>query len=164
MRRLLSVAALLGIFLAPAPSVADPAYKAQDIIKTFKAPGLGKPRTIDFDEPVAEPSFDLIVTFDFNSDHLTDAAKENLDQFAIALRDSQLAERHFRIDGHTDATGTEQYNLTLSERRAKAVVSYLESKGIDASRLVAKGWGKSQPRVADPFDAANRRVETRLQQ
>ncbi len=56
------------------------------------------------------------------------------------------------------------YNLDLSERRANAVVSYLASQGIDPSLLMPKGFGKSKPRVADPYSAENRRVETHLQE
>src|SRR5208337_1022632 len=106
--------------------------------------------------------FDLLVSFDFDSDKLTQAAKDNLDQFAKALRDPQLKGQKFEIDGHTDATGAENYNLGLSERRANAVVAYLASLGIDPTNLVAKGFGKSKPRVADPYSAENRRVETHL--
>ena len=107
-------------------------------------------------------TFDLLVNFEFNSDQLTPAAKENLDQFAKALQDPRLKGQKFEIDGHTDATGTEDYNLGLSERRANAVVAYLASQGIDATALIAKGFGKTKPRVADPFSAENRRVETHL--
>jgi len=93
---------------------------------------------------------------------LTQAAKENLNQFARALQDPRLKGEKFEIDGHTDATGAEQYNLGLSERRAAAVVSYLASQGFDPSLLIAKGFGKSKPLVADPYNPQNRRVETHL--
>jgi OOP family OmpA-OmpF porin len=66
------------------------------------------------------------------------------------------------VAGHTDATGTDEYNQGLSERRARSVVDYLVSKGIDRSRLEAVGRGESQP-VADNGTrdgrAQNRRVE-----
>ena len=58
--------------------------------------------------------------------------------------------------------GTDTYNMTLSERRAAAVVRYLADKGINVSKLESRGFGKSKPRASDPFDAANRRVETRF--
>ena len=113
-------------------------------------------------QPPSQAHFDLLVSFDFNSDQLTQAAKDNLDQFAKALQDPRLKGEKFEIDGHTDATGAENYNQGLSERRANAVVAYLAAKGIDASALIAKGFGKSKPRVADPFSPENRRVETHL--
>ena len=103
-----------------------------------------------------------MANFEFNSDKLTPAARENLDQFAKALKDPRLGGSKFEIDGHTDAVGPEEYNLGLSERRADAVVSYLTSEGIDASLLVAKGFGKTKPRVANPYSPLNRRVETHL--
>ena len=102
------------------------------------------------------------MNFDFNSDQLTPTARQNLDQFAKALQDPRLKGERFEIDGHTDATGTEDYNLGLSERRANSVVSYLASHGLDSSSLIAKGFGKTKPRVADPYSPENRRVETHL--
>jgi len=161
-----------------APARAGEAYKASAIVDIFvkdlaaaaQAKANGKSRSICFGTAAdcpAPPSetvakFDLLVNFEFNSDKLTQAARENLDQFAKALQDPRLKGQKFGIDGHTDATGAEQYNLGLSERRAASVVAYLASQGINASDLVAKGFGKSKPRVADPFSAENRRVETHL--
>ncbi|HEY1942558.1 MAG TPA: OmpA family protein [Roseiarcus sp.] len=161
-----------------APAKADPAYSADKVIDIFvkdkaaadAAKANGKTRSIcigtaaDCPAPPAQTAarFDLLVNFEFNSDKLTPSAKENLDQFAKALRDPQLKGQRFEIDGHTDATGAENYNLGLSERRANAVVSYLAAEGIDPATLIAKGFGKSKPRVADPYSAENRRVETHL--
>jgi OmpA-OmpF porin, OOP family len=106
--------------------------------------------------------FDLLVNFDYNSAELTKAAAKNLDLFAAALKDQRLAGTKFAIDGHTDASGGEAYNVGLSERRAAAVVAYLAAQGVDAATLTAHGYGKSKPRVADPFSPENRRVETHL--
>lgn len=70
----------------------------------------------------------------------------------------------FEIGGHTDNVGADNDNQTLSENRAKAVIAYLVSKGIDASQLVAKGYGETIP-VADNTTpegrAQNRRTEVR---
>jgi outer membrane protein OmpA-like peptidoglycan-associated protein len=178
----LIVGAAVSIAIAPsaliAPAHADPAYSADKVIDIFvkdkaaadAAKASGKTRSIcvgtaaDCPAPPTQSAtrFDLLVNFEFNSDLLTQSAKENLDQFAKALRDPQLKGQKFEIDGHTDATGAENYNLGLSERRANAVVAYLASLGIDPTNLVAKGFGKSKPRVADPYSAENRRVETHL--
>jgi OmpA-OmpF porin, OOP family len=165
------------------PAMADPAYKAIDIINHFAAPqkptNLGTDRGLcigtqaECGSPAtgqataAKPArplegFDLVVTFDHNSDVLTKKARENLDEFSKALAAPQLASRAFMIEGHTDATGTDAYNMSLSERRAAAVVRYLEEKGIGPDKLQSRGLGKSQPRTPNPFDAANRRVETRV--
>jgi len=114
------------------------------------------------DGAAAIARFDLLVNFDYNSAELTKAAKENLDLFALALKDPKLAGTKFEIDGHTDASGGEEYNQGLSERRAASVVAYLAAQGIDAATLTAKGFGKTKPRVADPLSPENRRVETHL--
>jgi OmpA-OmpF porin, OOP family len=167
----LSVGLTLSPALVSGPAYADPAYKAANVADFFaKAATASKTRSICFGTAAdcpAPPSpaaakFDLLVNFEFNSDKLTPAARENLDQFAKALADPRLKGQKFEIDGHTDATGVEQYNLGLSERRAAAVVAYLASQGLDAADLKAKGFGKTKPRVADPFSPENRRVETHL--
>jgi OmpA-OmpF porin, OOP family len=156
--------------LIVAPAQADPAYSADSVANFFADAAIGKSKSLcfgtaaDCPTPVsgAAAKFDLLVNFEFNSDRLTPAAKENLDQFAKALKDPRLTGQKFEIDGHTDATGAELYNLGLSERRASSVVAYLSSQGLDAASLKAKGFGKSKPRVANPFSAENRRVETHL--
>lgn len=53
------------------------------------------------------------------------------------------------ISGHTDSRGDDKLNKDLSQRRAESVVNYLVSKGIDKARLIAKGYGASQPKVSD---------------
>jgi outer membrane protein OmpA-like peptidoglycan-associated protein len=66
------------------------------------------------------------------------------------------------IQGHTDERGNDAYNLDLSDKRAHAVLEYMVSKGIDASRLQSQGYGETQPvdrRHNDEAWAANRRVE-----
>ena len=64
------------------------------------------------------------------------------------------------VAGHTDAKGSAQYNKQLSQRRAEAVKSYLVSKGIDAGRLDAVGYGSEHLLAPDhPEDPSNRRVE-----
>jgi outer membrane protein OmpA-like peptidoglycan-associated protein len=161
-----------------APAQADPAYSAKQVIDIFAkdiaaaeaAKADGKSRSIcvgtaaDCPAPPVQSAtrFDLLVNFEFNSDKLTRAARDNLDQFAKALLDPKLKGQKFEIDGHTDATGAEDYNFGLSERRANAVVAYLAAQGIDPANLVPKGFGKTKPRVADPYSPENRRVETHL--
>lgn len=170
-------AAAILVASVSAPVRADPAYSAEKVVQIFlkqkDALKIGKTRALCVgtaadckkQEAAAAPppvQFDLLANFEFNSDKLTATARENLDQFAKALKDPRLAGSKFEIDGHTDATGPEEYNLGLSERRADAVVSYLTSEGIDSSLLAAKGFGKTKPRVANPYSPLNRRVETHL--
>ena len=65
-----------------------------------------------------------------------------------------------RIEGHADASGSDDYNRTLSQRRADAVKQYLVRKGADGAILDAVGLGAEHPKIAaDPFAAENRRVE-----
>ena len=74
-------------------------------------------------------------------------------------------EMQIEIGGHTDGKGSDGYNLRLSENRAKAVVDFLVSKGIDIKRLKYKGYGKSMPVASNDTDegrALNRRVEFRI--
>ncbi len=111
--------------------------------------------------PQASDAYDLLVTFRLGSDELTSQARENLDQFVVALASPELADLTFAVDGHTDATGTARFNLALSERRAASVVQYLTSRGVPVNRLVATGYGETRPLRSDPFDPINRRVETR---
>lgn len=104
----------------------------------------------------------LLITFRRGSAELTDRGRENADHFAEALKDPSVSSLKFEIAGHTDVTGSPVRNQELSKERADAVRQYLVSKGVDRSRLDAKGYGSSQ--LADPSDPgaeANRRVEAR---
>ncbi|MBG0809509.1 OmpA family protein [Methylosinus sp. H3A] len=149
-----------------------PAYSASDIVRRFASePSFGASRSIcigaatdcggDAPKAAKDEAFDLEVTFELGSDRLTAGARKNLDEFAKALTDPSLAARRFRVDGHTDARGRDEMNLRLSQRRAESVRNYLVSAGIDPIRLEAQGYGKTRPKLNDPLDPANRRVETR---
>ena len=96
-----------------------------------------------------------MANFEFNSDQLTQAARENLDQFAKAIKDPRLAGWKFEIDGRQRRCRPRRDNQGLSERRADAVVSDLASDGIDKSLLLAKGFGKSKPEVASSYSPEN---------
>lgn len=113
----------------------------------------------------ADPgAYDLLIEFDLDSTSLRVEARRHLDAFIEALHSPALAGHRFLVEGHTDATGPADYNLELSRRRAAAVVDYLVRRGIDPDRLMARGFGETRPRAADPENPANRRVETRLSQ
>lgn len=70
------------------------------------------------------------------------------------------------VYGHTDSTGSDAYNQTLSERRAQAVASYLSSRGVQPVRIATRGYGESQllvnPERTEADRQANRRVEIRI--
>ena len=88
------------------------------------------------------------------------AARPRLDEVAAALK--RIPDRKLLIEGHTDSVGGEDANITLSERRAKAVKDYLVSRGVPAERINTVGSGPSRP-IADNTNtegrAMNRRVE-----
>jgi outer membrane protein OmpA-like peptidoglycan-associated protein len=69
---------------------------------------------------------------------------------------------HIELSAHTDDVGSEQYNQRLSQKRGEAAKHYLVRQGIEAERIVAKGYGKNKPLVPNDSDAnraINRRVE-----
>jgi outer membrane protein OmpA-like peptidoglycan-associated protein len=88
-----------------------------------------------------------------------------LDELAAIV--GQCPDTRIEVAGHTDARGTDEFNLWLSQARAESVTTYLASQGVDATRLSAIGYGASQP-IADNVTAAglarNRRIEFRLEE
>ena len=107
------------------------------------------------------PSVDLEVLFEYNSARIAPAALPTLTTLGRALADARLAQDSFLIAGHTDAKGGAAFNLRLSQRRAESVRKFLvDTSGIDARRLVAKGFGQQRLKdAADPLAAVNRRVQ-----
>ncbi|MBP7645973.1 MAG: OmpA family protein [Comamonas sp.] len=122
--------------VAPAPVAPVPAATASKV--TFAADAF-----FDFDKSVLKPE-----------------GKAKLDDLASKVQGINL--EVIVAVGHTDSVGSAAYNQKLSERRAQAVKAYLESKGIDKSRVYTEGKGEAQP-VADNKTKAgraqNRRVE-----
>lgn len=105
-------------------------------------------------------TFDSGILFDIASYSLKPATRANLDKLSETMK--KYDETEIRILGHTDDTGTEKYNATLSKNRAEAVNNYLVSKGIAASRLTDIGYGELDPIATNETiegRAMNRRVE-----
>jgi len=101
------------------------------------------------------------VNFAFDKAVLTAEAQQILEEAVTVLKNSD-AVVEVRVEGHTDSVGSEQYNQTLSQKRAEAVVGYLVSRGINSSNLIAIGMGENFPVANNSTDAgraANRRVE-----
>ena len=111
--------------------------------------------------PDEAPSISMRVQFAYDSDELENEAILSLRALGAALRDPRLADYKFEIIGHTDAKGSDAYNLELSKRRAAAVVEHLVFfHNVDRNRLVAIGMGEEDPiNKSDPDAAENRRVE-----
>lgn len=82
------------------------------------------------------------VYYAFDSSYLTDDDKQTVDNLVEYME--KYPQAILEIQAHADSRGTEQYNLWLSERRASRIVEYAQSKGIDASRLRAVGFGENQ--------------------
>jgi len=103
------------------------------------------------------------VFFDFNKSELRPESKVELDKLVNIL--NQNKNLKVEIGGHTDNIGGKEYNLKLSQNRAEAVVQYLNSQGIDKSRLVAKGYGDTLPLADNNTElgrAENRRTELKI--
>ncbi|MFY9458763.1 MAG: OmpA family protein [Aquabacterium commune] len=99
-------------------------------------------------------------SFALGSSVVPELLKRQLDVFAEVLRGKRGSDRQVKIVGHADASGSQVGNLTLSQRRAEAVRSYLVQKGVDAAMLVAQGIGSAEPKnKTDPYSSENRRVE-----
>lgn len=87
------------------------------------------------------------IYYDFDRATLREASKKELDKLASMLNETPNVV--VQISSHTDTRGKADYNLKLSAERAKSVVDYLVSKGVDRSRLIAKGYGESRPVIAN---------------
>jgi len=149
---------------APAPQAPSPARP----VSTSPAPRpqvthAGSTTRVETPAPVAGPSVNLTVNFPTGSADLTPAARASLDALGKALSSNDLANFRFRIEGHTDNVGSREENLSLSQRRAEAVVSYLTSQyNVAPARLEAVGMGQEQPLVEtapQTPEARNRRVQ-----
>ncbi len=103
------------------------------------------------------------IFFEFNKTDLLPVSYAELDKVASFMLENNI--RKIEISGHTDSEGSEAYNQRLSEGRARAVVQYLISKGIDPMRMDAVGYGESRPidtNFTEEGRAQNRRVEFTL--
>ncbi|HEX2113558.1 MAG TPA: OmpA family protein [Alphaproteobacteria bacterium] len=100
------------------------------------------------------------VLFQTDSAELVPGAAQQMDQLATVLR--QHPDYTVEIDGFTDSTGSDAYNLALSQRRAESVRRELALRGINPSRLTARGHGEASPVASNETDLGrqmNRRVE-----
>ncbi|MGH1362764.1 MAG: OmpA family protein [Calditrichia bacterium] len=108
-------------------------------------------------------TFDSGLLFDVNSSNLKQASKDNLTNMATILQ--KYPDTNIVLEGHTDDTGREEYNLELSKKRAESVYGYLSALEVDASRFTVNGFGEAQPVADNSTDAGratNRRVEVAI--
>ena len=100
------------------------------------------------------------VLFETNKADLLPGAMRSIDKLANFLEDNP--NRKVLIEGHTDSRGSEAYNLKLSQKRADAVKQALISRGIDSTRIIAKGYGEAYP-VASNLTSAGRQQNRRVE-
>jgi outer membrane protein OmpA-like peptidoglycan-associated protein len=104
-------------------------------------------------------NFESKVLFATDKFDLTETSKATITDLAVIL--NKYPDTDLTIQGHTDSTGPEAYNQTLSEKRANSVADFLKVQGVDGQRITAVGFGETMP-VADNSTvegrAQNRRV------
>jgi outer membrane protein OmpA-like peptidoglycan-associated protein len=155
---------------AAAPASATPVGEASAPVAAIPVPsapqaGLAAPRIVASNAPVAmaaQPdSFSLPVPFSFDSARILPESREQLEAVIEGIKLAPPGV-HILVEGHTDATGSDAYNMLLSFRRAEAVKEYLVAHGVAPERLHVAGMGRSMPLNAkDPYAADNRRVQFR---
>lgn len=101
---------------------------------------------------------DQIVQFEFDSDELTDEAKDKLKEFIGTMNQDNLAAVEVAIKGYTDTTGPEEYNQDLAERRAEAVKNFLEEQGLASYNLEVDAIGEPEEDELADNAQENRRV------
>ena len=100
------------------------------------------------------------VNFNLNQATLTDKAKSNLDKLITVFKEEPNT--NIQIFGYTDSSGREEYNLSLSKKRANSVKQYLVQQGIASNRIKTDGLGIADPIASNDTEAGrqkNRRVE-----
>ncbi|HAC16530.1 MAG TPA: hypothetical protein DCE78_11390 [Bacteroidetes bacterium] len=108
-------------------------------------------------------TFDSGLLFGFDSSVIQTNARDNLTQLATSLK--QYPDSDIVIVGHTDSSGSDEYNMNLSNQRSAAAKSYLVSRGIPSSRIQAQGRGELEPIADNSVESGrdqNRRVEVAI--
>lgn len=155
-----------GLSMAPAPQ-ADPSVQAKqvnfiDSVRNRKTRSLSLGEREQIAEIAAtKPKVDLEIQFDYNSANISKTSLTAVQELGKALSNPSLKGSTFVVAGHTDAVGSEPYNLDLSERRADTIKHFLVEKyGLAGSDLVTVGYGKTKLKdTSDPTAPINRRVQ-----
>lgn len=151
--------------VSPPPRTTDPVARPPHQIADPVPPS--PPRTIDSAEianyPVLiqnRPKVAALIHFDVNSARIRGDAHKLLNEYVKALKSAALADAVLVIAGHTDSTGSREYNLSLSRERARSVRDYLIARGVAPNRLIARGYGQEYP-VASNTTVAGRDLNRR---
>ncbi len=104
------------------------------------------------------------ITFDHDRSDVKPQFRATLDEVAQTL--NTYNQTYIDVLGHTDSTGSHEYNQSLSERRAQSVASYLAARGVSSARMATRGYGETallhSPDDTEAERAANRRVEIKI--
>jgi outer membrane protein OmpA-like peptidoglycan-associated protein len=126
-------------------------------------------RTAGTDVEVTRQGDDLLlnipsgINFAYDSATVAPQFQRTLDQVAGVL--GEYNRTYIDVYGHTDSTGSDAYNQSLSERRAGSVASYLSTRGVQSARIGTRGFGETQPIASNETEdgrAENRRVEIKI--
>jgi len=108
-------------------------------------------------------TFSSGILFDVDKSNLKDPYKGELSQLATIL--NKYEDTNILLAGHTDSTGSDEYNLGLSSRRAESVANYLATQNVNRVRFSTEGYGKTDPIASNETAegrAQNRRVEVAI--
>ena len=165
MKTLLALLLVSTVAFSQAPAPIKKAT-ANDLVEKL-APAEDQPKTRSMGNRniIPQPkSVDLIIQFDLDSAKLKSDSLPLLSSLVEAMKNDRLAAIKFKVEGHTDAQGSEQHNLKLSQNRADSVMAYLTSQGVDKDRLIGEGKGFSDLLLPEkPKAAENRRVRITTQ-
>lgn len=152
------------LFTGPPPAASELA----DLLFPRQTPAL-RTRSLVFTNtqpaqraPTQRPEgFGFLINFDFNSAKIQSESKPYLDQVGEMLNLEHVRDEKIIIEGHTDASGSADYNQRLSQQRAEAVKAYLVAAyKIEPQRLITAGKGEAELLAGKrPLDAENRRVQ-----
>jgi len=127
------------------------AREIENSVPGVKTERVGEGLVVEFNDKIL---------FAFDESKLTEKAKSSLDQLVPILK--KYSDTNIEVQGHTDNVGTDKYNMKLSQRRAQAVYSYINSKGIPSSRLKNVAFGEQAPIYTNETEdgrSGNRRVD-----
>ena len=136
------------------------AYMDAQEEKIARIPGTTVERV---DERTLLVHFDSDVLFDVDSATLDSDGRTTLEDVSSVL--GEYNKTAVVVQGHTDSTGGEEHNQSLSERRAKSVQNYLVTRGVDPDRIATLGFGESEPVASNDTESGrrqNRRVDIML--
>ena len=149
-----------GLIVGGLTGAAIGSYMDKQEIELQEAFAVTEAASIKREQDILAVTFKADVMFDFDSAILKTGAYSEIDRVAQVL--VKYPQTKIRIEGHTDSKGAEDYNLTLSEKRADAFKNALVVRNVDPARLQTVGFGEGKPVAGNDTEAGrqmNRRVE-----